>query len=295
MRRLRHPIRAIREPFGTAGLIVAMIALVAALGGTALAASKLNSTQKKEVEKIAKKYAGKPGATGPAGAAGATGPAGKEGAAGAAGKNGTAGTNGKSVVTGTPTSAECEEGGATVEVEGSGSKKHVCNGSPWTAGGTLPSGQTETGIWAPAHPNPAENEDVTIPISFTLPLAAPLEDEEENGTFGCQEPEATRTKKCQVHLILASGEEELQHAAVGTTAAQSVCPGSVADPKAEPGNLCAYANAFFVHVHAQFFNPPSKPFATGFGADTAGTRLEITSEAESPRILGGGTWAVTAE
>ena len=64
MKRLRHPIRAIREPFGTAGLIVACVALVLALTGAAFAAAGLTGKQKKEVEKIAKKYAGKPGAAG---------------------------------------------------------------------------------------------------------------------------------------------------------------------------------------------------------------------------------------
>jgi hypothetical protein len=114
MSSLKHPIRAIREPFGTAGLIVALIALVAALGGSALAAGgALTGKQKKEVEKIAKKYAGKPGvagAAGPAGTAGGTGPA------GTAGKTGKEGPEGK-------------------------------EGAPWTAGGTLPKGKTEAGAW----------------------------------------------------------------------------------------------------------------------------------------------------
>src|SRR5690349_24138099 len=91
MNRLRHPVRAIREPFGTAGLIVACVALIAALGGTALAAAKLNSTQKKEVEKIAKKYAGKPGAPG---AQGSAGPAGNDGSNGTNRTNGTDGEDG---------------------------------------------------------------------------------------------------------------------------------------------------------------------------------------------------------
>jgi Collagen triple helix repeat (20 copies) len=159
VKRLRHPIRAIREPFGTAGLIVAMVALVAALGGTALAASKLNSTQKKEVEKIAKKYAGKPGAPGAQGPAGPTGSAGKNGTDGTNGTNGkdgtsgTNGTNGKSVtVSEIPVEeAECEErGGAMVAQEGSASGVEVCDGeegSPWTDGGTLPPGATETGVF----------------------------------------------------------------------------------------------------------------------------------------------------
>lgn len=145
MKRLRHPITSIREPFGTAGLIVAMIALIAALGGTALAASKLNSTQKKEVEKIAKKFAGKNGPTGPAGPGGA---AGKEGAAGAAGKNG-ASVTGK---------------------EGPEGKQ----GSPWTAGGILPKGSTEQGIWSVTVVETALHSiDGNSAISFGIPLPSP--------------------------------------------------------------------------------------------------------------------------
>ena len=62
--RLRHPINSIREPFGKAGLIVGVIALVFAMLGGAYAASALSGKQKKEVEKIAKKFVGKPGAPG---------------------------------------------------------------------------------------------------------------------------------------------------------------------------------------------------------------------------------------
>ena len=160
MKRLRHPIRAIREPFGTAGLVVAMVALVAALGGTAFAATKLNSTQKKEVEKIAKKYAGKPGA------AGAQGPAGSQGAAGAKGEKGDRGEKGEtgadggtgnpgaSVVVANEEPENCpDEEGVTYEVDGSGQKNEICKGekgeegSPWTDGGTLPPGATETGAF----------------------------------------------------------------------------------------------------------------------------------------------------
>src|SRR4051794_38320152 len=93
--KLRHPVRAIREPFGTAGLIVACIALIAALTGGAYAASGgLTAKQKKEVKKIAKQFAGKPGAPGTAGAKGDTGGKGDTGAAGTNGTNGSDGTNG---------------------------------------------------------------------------------------------------------------------------------------------------------------------------------------------------------
>jgi hypothetical protein len=87
----RHPARALREPFGKAGLIVACCALLLACTGAAFAAGKLTGPQKKEVGKIAAKVAAKDagkqgpkGATGPAGAAGPTGAPGAPGAAGSA-------------------------------------------------------------------------------------------------------------------------------------------------------------------------------------------------------------------
>lgn len=177
MKRLRHPIRAIREPFGKAGLIVACLALVAAMGGTALAAAKLNGTQKKEVEKIAKKYAGKAGkngATGPAGPAGPMGPTGATGATGAAGV-GTTGPQG--------------EPGETGFTE------------------TLPAGKTETGVWSVG--NATAEGSLFAPISFTIPLSASpavhyneAETAECPGTAG--EPEAARGQLC---VYLTGGEK----------------------------------------------------------------------------------------
>jgi hypothetical protein len=159
------------DRFGTAGVVIAVIALVVALGGTALAAGKLNGTQKKEVEKIAKKFAGKPGANGAAGAPG------EKGAPGANGTNGTNGTNGKSVaVAAEPEGENCEQGGIKVEVEGSvASKKYVCNGAPWTAGGTLPDEATETGTWSVPEvvliPGLYTTEsEYLVPIDFTIPV-----------------------------------------------------------------------------------------------------------------------------
>ena len=107
----------IHQKLGTVGLIVSVVALVAALAGTAFAATKLNSVQKKEVVKIAKKYAGKPGSAGvqgPTGPQGATGPAGTTGAEGPQGEEGPEGPTG-------PTGP---------------------------AGTQLPSGQTSTGGWS---------------------------------------------------------------------------------------------------------------------------------------------------
>jgi hypothetical protein len=92
--RLRRPHRGRREPFGKAGLVVALCAIVLATTGAAFAAGRLTGPEKVEVGKIAakvaKKNAGKPGKAGPAGKTGATGPAGPAGAAGAPGAPGTA-------------------------------------------------------------------------------------------------------------------------------------------------------------------------------------------------------------
>ena len=82
-------ISRIHQKLGTAGFVISIVALVAAMGGGAYAASGgLNGKQKKEVEKIAKKYAGKPGAAGPAGSNGSNGAKGDTGATGAEGKQG---------------------------------------------------------------------------------------------------------------------------------------------------------------------------------------------------------------
>jgi hypothetical protein len=190
MKRLRHPIRAIREPFGTAGLIVACVALIAALGGTALAAAKLNGTQKKEVEKIAKKYAGKPGATGAAGTPGSQGAAGATGKDGAEGKAGPEGKEG-------PKGKEGKEGPEGVE------------GSPWTVYGTLPSRQTETGTWSGII---GAEEDGYASVSFAIQLAAPLD---EHHVVIVAEGEEGEAEKCSNAAGTTKGTAEKPLAAPG--------------------------------------------------------------------------------
>lgn len=177
-----------KDRFGTAGVVLGVIAIVLAIGGSAIAASGLNGKQKKEVKGIAKSFQG----TGPAGLPGAAGTNGTNGKDGTNGTPGAAGTPGKSVVTATLNPGQgtppCEEGGVSIEVEGSGTKKQVCNGeegeegekgeegSPWTAGGTLPPSSaagcpcTETGAWA------AEGTSLLATASFSIPLAAPLDE-----------------------------------------------------------------------------------------------------------------------
>jgi hypothetical protein len=210
-----------RDQVGTAGFVISIVALVAALGGGAYAASNgLTSKQKKEVKAIAKQFAGKPGATGPAGGTG------EKGSSGSNGSNGSNGANGKGVETGVATVAECAEGGATVQVAGeAATKKKVCNGeegpqgpegSPWTAGGTLPSGKTERGVWAV--PKTAEEIfQLFVPISFTIPTASQV----------------------SVHYVNKAGEEVIE----GAGSPATVCTGSSANPTAPAGNLCVYEDS----------------------------------------------------
>jgi hypothetical protein len=85
----------VHNKLGTAGLVVAIMALVVALGGAAYAALPgLNSKQKKEVKKIAKTVPGKDGAQGPKGDTGPLGPKGDPGQQGPKGDPGAEGPPG---------------------------------------------------------------------------------------------------------------------------------------------------------------------------------------------------------
>ena len=236
MKRLRHPVRAIREPFGTAGLIVACVALVLALTGAAFAAAGLTGKQKKEVEKIAKKYAGKPGAAGAAGPAGPQGPAGAAGKDGANGTNGTDGTDGQSVALGTATG--CGAPGGTKLTVGASSKE-VCNGeegekgpkgdkgekgengNPWTVEGTLPAGAQLTGTWMASGSGKVE-----VPISFPIRLAGVVE-------------------TANIYYGAGAEEEEIEKepGVFEKTEFQKHCAKAVVNPTVEKGfnrTLCIY-------------------------------------------------------
>jgi hypothetical protein len=164
-KRSREGAKSVHEKLGTAGLIVACIALVFAMLGGAYAAtaSKQHSKKAKAGKRGPRGPKGATGAQGPIGAVGPQGPKGDPGAKGDkgdpgekgdTGEQGIAGEDGKSPVRTKiePTEEGCEEnGGYLYEVEGSGEEPaEVCNGkegSPWTAGGTLPAGANETGTW----------------------------------------------------------------------------------------------------------------------------------------------------
>lgn len=301
-------LHQLREKLGTAGLAVAIVALVAALGGTALAASgALSGKQKKEVEKIAKKFAkagpqGPQGLPGSPGAKGDPGPEGPEGPPGKPGVNGQPGVNGKSVVTGAESTgtANCSGlGGATVEVESTpASKKFICNGkegSPWTAGGTLPPGATEVGVWSfRAGPQKIKvdvegtTEEVTIgdsqaAASISFPIKFPFNLKGE----GCKEPEATRTLPCNVHYgVQESGE---------AFSATGACPGKTFAPEAKPGQLCVYQSTTPLFNATEFgiYRTPVANESTVQGATTAGAYVVFETEGATSVSRGFGSYAVT--
>jgi hypothetical protein len=265
------------DRFGAAGVVIAVIALVMAMvTGAYAAGGGLNGKQKKEVKKIAKTEAKKYANSNP----GTPGTPGKDGTNGTNGKDGTNGANGKSVEI-SATAAGCAEGGASVQVEGEPSTvQEVCNGlegekgeegSPWTAGGTLPSKSTETGIWGTKLTSAAEK--IVMSLSFPIPLPASLDAE-------------------HVHYINQAGKEVLES---GEEKTSTVCLGSPSAPTATAGNLCIYAGTEFnaeVIKNSSIANP-AENLLTGPppGAATSGAMLSVDLKTFG---IATGTFAVTA-
>lgn len=158
--------RRLHSKLGTAGLVVAVIALVAAVAGTAFAAGGLTKKQEKQVVKIAKKYAGKPGPKGDPGSPGAQGPKGDPGPKGEQGPKGDEGERGPKGDQGIPGPTETK----------------------------LPEGKTETGVMSllgEGQPN------YYVRISFPLEVASGYNLESAGGdpehcagTFAEPEPAA---------------------------------------------------------------------------------------------------------
>jgi collagen triple helix repeat protein len=256
----------IRNRFGIPGLI-SIIALVFAMFGGAYAATNSGggkaTASAKKGPRGPRGKPGKPGPAGPQGPAGPTGPAGSAGAKGDKGDKGDAGQNGKSVaVTAIPTEeAECEErGGALVKQEGAAQGVEVCNGSPWTAGGKLPEGATETGTWILETPT-ASGGNAAAALSFDVPLSSALDGS-------------------HVHLFSDT-------AASPGGEFSATCTGSTEDPSAPSGHLCVYGQVVFGSAPV---GEPSDPSTFGTGAATSGAFLTASF---SGLGLATGTWAVT--
>lgn len=194
----------VKNRFGAPGLI-AVVALVFAMFGGAYAATRTAHSSKAKPLTKAQVLAliQKNEVPGPAGPAGLQGPAGPKGDTGSPGANGVSPAGAE--FSGSK-SGHCTEGG--VEFKGADAT-FACNGkegSPWAAGGMLPSGASESGVWAVATDSQTGQ---AAAISFDLPLAA------------------------------APTIELLEEGYSGTPT--SNCPGSLSNPTAKKGFLCVYA------------------------------------------------------
>jgi hypothetical protein len=291
-------LQRIREQIGTAGLVVAMVALVAALAGGAVAATggdpfsgssakRAKGLTKAQVLALIKEHGvpGEPGAPGAGGTPGKDGVDGTNGADGKDGVDGGGGVDGVSVIGSSldPGEGGCTEGGVeytavnSVDIvcdghigkdgkEGKDGKDGV-DGSPWAVGGVLPPGAMETGVWNMAY----TGEIGVASLSFPIPLPQEL-------------------PGSKVHYI-----EPGQQGVLGecSDAAQTEA-GTVANPLASPGHLCVYGRVEGGGIFP-LIRKPSDPVptfetleSTGAGRSGAVLMLLIGSE------FAYGTFAVTA-
>lgn len=256
---------SIRRRFTYANVVMTL-ALLLAMSGGAYAAGKFVITSTKQISpKVLKQLKGKAGPAGPAGTVGPAGAAGPTGKEGAVGKEGTPGVNGKEGPNGVSVTsktlaqgaANCKEGGSEFTAA-ENKKSYACNGSPWTAGGTLPSGKTETGDWSIAVTGAGEEILITS-LSFTVPLTSGLD-------------------SSHVHFI-KFGETP-----------PTGCSGTVESPAASSGNLCVFAAAGMSTIIED--TPPIKAIGGEAGTDQTGAHLYLVSEAPGA-FSALGTWAVT--
>jgi Collagen triple helix repeat (20 copies) len=257
----------LRNRFGIPG-VISVVALVFAMTGGAFAAKYLITSTKQISPSVLKKLKGATGPAGPAGAQGPAGPAGANGKDGASGTNGKDGTNGTSVTSSAASAEECPAGG-TKFTSASGTSK-VCNGQTGFTE-TLPSGKTETGVFAQTFPAVSGEDsngdtftaEVTgnqrLPISFNIPLsAAPAP------TVVTEEQQANEEVPAQCD----SDDDGV---------------GSFEEPQADLGNLCGFISA----ENNISFGP-----VIAFPSKVGAVLVDVTTESAG---FVQGTWAVTGE
>jgi len=243
--------------------VVATLALVFAMSGGAYAASKILITSTKQIKpNVLTQLKGKAGPAGVPGTAGPAGPAGPQGPAGANGKDGASGKDG----------APGEKG---PQGEPGKAGKEGKEGSPWTAGGVLPSGKTETGTFAL---NPTSGAVTQGSISLPIPLAV---------TQRCEEIEPGPPPVFLEEAICADHAQVFVEGAVFPIGCSgTVVEGSVTDLKAEPGYFCAWVR----HADAG-----AKIVLHDLETGEVGVGLTGAVMAANPAgIQASGIWAVTA-
>jgi hypothetical protein len=259
----------IQSKLGTAGLVVAIVALVAALGGGAYAAQLgLNSKQKKEVKNISKQVAkpGPEGKQGPAGPGGAKGDTGAKGDNGAPGTNGTNGTDGEDGM--------CTAGNPACE---------------------LPSGSELVGVWSTSGGLGKEDHaDISLtPISFNVrisPAPTALWAFEVGGfTFGAELHDGSASiYGCGAGSTFCPGiePESLAAAEAVQEAWEEACPGNADAPEAAPGFLCIYNEEI---------EGATGPYSHGPLAEAANEYGIVVPWFVFDGKFAKGSWAVTAE
>ncbi|HEV7483968.1 MAG TPA: hypothetical protein VGO13_12805 [Solirubrobacterales bacterium] len=265
--------RRLREPFGKAGLIVAIVALVFAMLSGAYAATNNGGGKATASAKQGKQgKQGKPGKTGPAGPAGAPGAKGDAGAPGANGSNGAPGAAGKSVVTSTAPvgtgTGKCKSGGTKFEVEGSGKSEVVCNGTTGFAK-NLPSGESLRGEWNISGTTAGGFQELLTSVGFPFELvAAPT-----SHVIGIEEGEG----EPQESPVIEEGE----------------CSGTVGDPGAAAGNLCVFETTQTANILGLNFTQLG---GSGSELQQSGFTLKAVAVASSAdeAMIANGSWAVTA-
>jgi Collagen triple helix repeat (20 copies) len=254
----------LREPFGTAGLVVAIVALAFALGGGAWALTasttgkqgkhhfKAQTKHPLKAKRHARGIRGPQGPVGPEGPEGPPGVNGKDGVNGKPGINGTNGLPGKSVLSGEePAGANCPQSGYWFEIQGSGSKQYVCNGGGGAGGSSgqvLAPGKTMRGFWD-FQVNNSINEGV---FSVTYPLSM------EAAYF-------------------------FEFMDVGDAPTEE-CPGDATNPKAKRGFVCVYAELTLGTVGGPAAGSES----------TYGFRKKWPTQPGAATVVAFGTWAATA-
>jgi hypothetical protein len=132
-------------------------------------------------------------------------------------------------------------------------------GSPWSAGGVLPSGKTEAGTWSAG---PLEGIHVQpVPISYSIPLSSAI---------------ALRN----IHFLRPK------------EAATTECPGSPKNPTAAPGNLCIYATVLAEEFEYVPLDGLPETFISGA---VVSFYHEASSVVGGDADFDLGTWAVTAQ
>lgn len=241
--------------------VVAVLALVFAMSGGAYAASRYVIASTKQISpkvlKALKGASGTSGATGPAGSVGPAGPAGSTGPAGGQGPQGAKGEPGPKGPQGEP--GKPGENGQ--------------EGSPWTAGGTLPSGQSEYGQWAFSDSAAGAYEAfATAALSFPIPLRPQLPDVADAYYIGLEEGEGEPRQSSDIPVF---------------------CGGTVANPTAVSGDLCIFAAEATNLLGVVPFDS-SQTGVEAFRHGKTGAGINAFSKAAGA-VSGHGTWVVTAE